>query len=202
MKKVWKAGMSFVKKTFAMIIGWIFYDRKYLKGKYFDKRSYSDGWRWLMETVFMQKIIGINRKIPFPVTFRATVLGWQNIQFDKDNITIFQKAGNYYNASQAKIIVGKGCFIACNVGIITANHDPHNLSNHLPAKDVVIGANSWIGMNSIILPGVVLGENTVVGAGSVVTKSFPEGHCVIAGNPARLLKRLDSGGESDNDGAE
>lgn len=46
-------------------------------------------------------------------------------------------------------------------------------------------------MNSVILPGVVLGDNTVEGAGSVVTKSFTEGHCVIVGNPARILRIID-----------
>lgn len=192
MKRIFKAGWGFVKKTIAMIVGCIFYDPKYLKGKYFNKYRYSQGWQWLMQTVFMQKIVGINRKVPFPVTFRATVLGWENIEFDKDNITIFQKAGNYYQATKAKIKIGKDCFIACNVGIITANHDINDLTRHMPGKDVVIGAQSWIGMNSMILPGVVLGEKTIVGAGSVVTKSFPEGHCVIAGNPARLIKKLDS----------
>ena len=45
-------------------------------------------------------------------------------------------------------------------------------------------------MNSMILPGVELGPRTVVGAGSVVTKSFPEGDCVIAGNPAKIIKKL------------
>lgn len=47
-------------------------------------------------------------------------------------------------------------------------------------------------MNCSILPGVTLGEHTIVGAGSVVTKSFPEGNCVIAGNPARKIKELES----------
>jgi acetyltransferase-like isoleucine patch superfamily enzyme len=40
-------------------------------------------------------------------------------------------------------------------------------------------------MNSIILPGVELGPHTVVGAGAVVTHSFPKGHCVLVGVPAR-----------------
>jgi bifunctional N-acetylglucosamine-1-phosphate-uridyltransferase/glucosamine-1-phosphate-acetyltransferase GlmU-like protein len=44
--------------------------------------------------------------------------------------------------------------------------------------------------NSIVLPGVTLGPRTIVGAGSVVTKPFPEGNCIIAGNPARVIKNL------------
>ena len=88
------------------------------------------------------------------------------------------------------IIIGKGTYIAPNVGIVTTNHDTSNLDRHLPGKNVELGKSCWIGMNSVILPGVVLGDNTIVGAGSVVTKSFPEGHCVIAGNPARKIKDL------------
>jgi acetyltransferase-like isoleucine patch superfamily enzyme len=60
----------------------------------------------------------------------------------------------------------------------------------MDGKDVVIGNKCWIGMNAMILPGVHLGDNTIVGAGSVVTKSFPEGNVVIAGNPAKLIKKL------------
>lgn len=43
----------------------------------------------------------------------------------------------------------------------------------------------------MILPGITLGDNTIVGAGSVVTKSFPEGNCIIAGNPAKKIRDLD-----------
>jgi len=54
-----------------------------------------------------------------------------------------------------------------------------------------IGKYSLLTMNVTVGAGVKLGDFTIVGANSVVTDSFPEGHCVIAGNPARLIKRLD-----------
>lgn len=56
-------------------------------------------------------------------------------------------------------------------------------------KDVVIGENVWIGMNTIILKGVIIGDNTIVGAGSVVTKNL-EANSIYAGNPIKMIKKL------------
>jgi acetyltransferase-like isoleucine patch superfamily enzyme len=50
-----------------------------------------------------------------------------------------------------------------------------------------VGENCFIGGRSLILPGVEIGDNCVVGAGSVVTKSVPP-RCVVAGNPAKILR--------------
>ena len=58
-------------------------------------------------------------------------------------------------------------------------------------KEVRIEDYCWIGINVVILPGVHLGPRTIVDAGSVVTKSFPDGFCVIGGNPAKIIKVLD-----------
>ena len=80
-----------------------------------------------------------------------------NIVFDKNDIHIFQSPGTYFNNFSAVIYLGRGVYIAPNVGIITANHDIKNLKSHVPGKDVKIGNYSWIGMNSVILPGVELG---------------------------------------------
>ena len=93
-------------------------------------------------------------------------------------------------ASLLNTTIGKGTYIAQNVGIITANHDLMEPDVHQQGKEVILGEKCWIGMNAVILPGVKLGDHTVVGAGSVVTKSFEEGYCVVAGNPGRQIRRL------------
>ena len=46
-----------------------------------------------------------------------------------------------------------------------------------------------IGSNATILSGITIGENALVGAGAVVTKNV-EANTVVAGNPARLIKKL------------
>lgn len=55
-------------------------------------------------------------------------------------------------------------------------------------KKIVIGNDVWIGARVIILPGVNVGDGAIIGAGSVVTHDV-EPYCVVAGNPARVIKR-------------
>lgn len=55
-------------------------------------------------------------------------------------------------------------------------------------QDVYIGKYCVIGINSIIMPGVKISDHVVVGAGSVVTKDI-SAHCIVAGNPAKVIKK-------------
>lgn len=57
-------------------------------------------------------------------------------------------------------------------------------------RRIVIGDNVFIGVNSIIMPGVRIDGNVVIAAGSVVTKSVPAGK-IVGGNPARIIGEYD-----------
>jgi acetyltransferase-like isoleucine patch superfamily enzyme len=75
---------------------------------------------------------------------------------------------------------------------MSANHDLGDLRLQRKAEPIRIGKYCWLGMGAVILPEVNLGDYTIVGAGSVVTKSFPNGYCVIAGSPAKMIRELNS----------
>lgn len=50
-----------------------------------------------------------------------------------------------------------------------------------------LGDNCYIGSGAKIFGDIVIGDNIAIGANSVVSRSFPEGHCTIAGAPARKV---------------
>ena len=167
----------------------LFYDKKYLYGFNYEKSFI--GWRWIFKTFLHQKVLGFNRHVPWPISPSSAVDDPKNIFFHPDDSVFFMHFGCYFsNTNGGKIFIGKGTFIAPNTGIITTNHNPSNVSEHLDPKDVKIGKNCWIGMNAMIMPGVILGDNTIVAAGAIVTKSFTNGLCVIGGNPAKLIKKI------------
>ena len=105
----------------------------------------------------------------------GTIIGWNN---------------NYY--CQGGLVIGRNVLFASNVCILTANHGFANLGMPIVEQEseydaVVIGDDSWIGYNVIILPGVSIGRHVVIGAGSVVTHDMPD-NSVCAGNPCKVIR--------------
>lgn len=84
----------------------------------------------------------------------------------------------------------RSALIGPGVKIISGNHDLSDFgAPSTAAGPIEIGANCWIGANAVVLPGVRLLPGTIVGAGSVVTRSPETGAVVVAGNPARVVRR-------------
>ena len=137
---------------------------------------------------YNQKVLGHAQDAYWPVHWTSSVNNAKNIYCGIETCPGYSP-GNYIQAI-GKIYIGDYTQIAPNVGIISSNHDLYDNRKHI--KGIVkIGKYCWIGMGAIILPNVELGDFTIVAAGAVVTKSFPEGHCIIAGNPAKIVKPLD-----------
>lgn len=91
------------------------------------------------------------------------------------------------------IIIGDNVVTADNINFITNTHNYKDISKPIneqgsEARPIIVGDGSWIGINSTILDGTVIGKNCVVGAHSLVKGSFPD-YCVIAGAPAKIIKR-------------
>jgi acetyltransferase-like isoleucine patch superfamily enzyme len=103
-------------------------------------------------------------------------------------------AGTTLTAHES-ITIGDDVWFGQNVFVSDASHgyqDPVTpiglqLGGHQP---VVVGDGSWVGHGAIILPGTRIGRHVVVGAGSVVRGTVPD-HAVVAGVPARVVRRLE-----------
>ena len=97
------------------------------------------------------------------------------------------------NAAQS-VQIGQNVLIASNVSITDSDHVvepvmPTARNPKLVTRPVRIEDNCWLGQNVVVLKGVTVGRNSIVGASSVVTRSVPP-RSVVAGNPARVIKRL------------
>jgi acetyltransferase-like isoleucine patch superfamily enzyme len=105
-------------------------------------------------------------------------------------------AGTTITAHES-ILIGDDVWFGNHVFVSDASHgyqDPETpVGRQLGAHQaVVVGAGTWVGHGAIILPGARIGRQVVVGAGSVVRGTVPD-HAVVAGVPARVVRRFEPG---------
>ncbi len=144
-----------------------------------------------LRNLFLQRVLGFNRFVPWPVHRSSRIFGLRWIKIGV-NTAPGGSSGCYIFAKEdSPIEIGDYTIVAPNVGIAGFNHDIHDISRFEPNGGIKIGRYCWLGMNSVVLPRVELGDHTIVAAGAVVTRSFPEGYCVLGGNPARKIKDLE-----------
>lgn len=131
-----------------------------------------------------EKNATLNLATPFYTDFGKNIRVGNNV-FINFGCTFMDRGG---------ITIGDNAFIAPHVSLITENHGlPADKRRTLISKPIVIGNNVWIGANAIVLPDVTVGDNAVIGAGAVVTHDVPA-NAVVAGNPAKIIKEISSGG--------
>lgn len=114
-----------------------------------------------------------------------------------DNVWI-----NHYTRIDAStgVKIGEGCQIGSSVGIFS--HSSHNAIrlmgwNYMKVpkeerigyilKPTEIGAYTFVGSGSYIMPGVKIGKGCIIGTNSVVTKDIPD-YSVAVGSPAKVIK--------------
>ena len=134
----------------------------------------------------MQKIIGFNRSVPWPVDFRSKILGVQHIKKGimcdpGDNI------GIYINA-YGGLTLGNNVNIGQNTIITTTNHDIYDHRKIGEKRGVRIGNNVWIGANCSIVAGVKIGDNVTVGAGCTIRQDIPSNSLVIQDIESIMIK--------------
>ncbi len=80
------------------------------------------------------------------------------------------------------LTIGEKTMVAFDAIILS-----HDYASRRHAAKTVIGKHCFIGCGSIIMPNITLGDSVIVAAGSVVTKDVPN-NCIVAGNPAKIIK--------------
>jgi len=99
--------------------------------------------------------------------------------------------GCYISAKEENIrlIIGDECMLSRNAKLMTSDGHPILQDGKIinGAKNITLKDKVWIADDVTILKGVEIGANSVVGIGSVVTKSIPNGS-VAVGNPAKIVK--------------
>lgn len=113
-----------------------------------------------------------------------------------------------FEFSPERLKIGQFCQIGHGAQFITssANHrmdgvstypfdvfdgtglDPSRPSMPKPGPDTVVGHDVWLGTEALVMPGVRIGNGVIVAAGAVVSRNVPD-FCVVAGNPARVVKQ-------------
>ncbi len=167
---------------------------------FFKKKFASVGGEPLLFGPWNVDVFGPNIKIGKGVVFLAskhsrvslTTIGWWGgegrIEVG-DNVLLMN---GIRLGSASAIIIGDDCMLAGYCYLTDADwHDVHDRTSS-PGKTapIVLERGVWIGDSAIVCKGVRIGENSIVGAGSVVTKDVPP-NVVVAGNPARIVKKLD-----------
>jgi len=127
-----------------------------------------------------------------PALFRSLIYG------DPGRLHIHPTAvvnNALFNLSSGDVTVGEHAFFGHNVSILTGTHDftkfgaERQVAVPKSGRDVVIDEGAWLSSNVVVVAPCHVGAHSVVGVGSIVLGDV-EPYTVVAGSPAKLLRRI------------
>ena len=103
----------------------------------------------------------------------------------------FQGLVKLFNHESSSIIIGADCMFSSDITVTTSDmhaiFDADNVRIN-KAASIMFGDHVWVGQTAKILKGVTIGSGSVVGMSSLVTRGVYPENCIIAGNPARVVR--------------
>lgn len=154
---------------------------------------------------FLWRILGFDFQMMLNKTDYVLL---KNDRFTTKGQGTYDNGAKVWRWTKADLIIGKYCSIAHNVNFIvdggfhtlseitnyphinnqTSEEELVELRNAIFQKEGInVGNDVWLGLNSIIMPGIKIGNGVTVAAGSVVTKDVPD-YVLVGGNPAKIIK--------------
>lgn len=127
-----------------------------------------------------------------PALFRPLIYG------DPKRLHIHPTAvvnNTLFNLSSGEITVGRHAFFGHNVSVLTGTHDftkfgaERQVAVPTSGRDVLIDEGAWVSSNVVVVAPCHIGAHSVVGVGSLVLGDV-EPYAVVAGSPAKLLRRI------------
>ena len=103
-------------------------------------------------------------------------------------------AGTFVNADTLLFVrdslsIGTGCAISWRCTVMDTDHHQLDYLGRVDRSGVIIGDRVWVGAGATILAGTTIANGCVIAAGTVVRGDFLDEDCLIAGSPARVVRR-------------
>ena len=131
---------------------------------------------------------------PFNKHINTTIIAGRNNIVEIGEYTTIKDANFFLVASEnTKVILGKDCMLSYDITIRPNDghtiYDKNTRQVKNTPQDIIIGDHVWIGAKVVILKGAKIPSNSIIGTYSLINRAFLEENTIIAGIPARIIKK-------------
>jgi acetyltransferase-like isoleucine patch superfamily enzyme len=144
----------------------------------------------------MHRLLGIMKYLKNQVRAKLDPLGYARslgVRLGK-NVKFYGMPPGMFSTEPWLITIGDNVHITAGCAFITHDGGTLILRKEVPDLEltapITVGNDVYIGVRTLIMPGVTIGNRCIIGAGSIVTRSIPD-NSVAAGVPARVIKSTD-----------